>query len=160
MEMTKEKREITPAEGTGESADESSKAEDDDRGPEKSEYVQGAEILSKLPPEARKVVEVGMSMQRFGPMLNPLTEKINEKHIDKILEISAKDDERSFDDAAQSRKFTLLYVLIFVALFIFLTVFLVGTDKELYKEAIKLFAVFLGGFGGGFGIKSYMDRDQ
>jgi hypothetical protein len=32
-----------------------------------------AEFLKKLPPEARKVVEIGMSMHRFGPMLNPLT---------------------------------------------------------------------------------------
>jgi hypothetical protein len=45
-------------------------------------------------------------------------------------------------------------------LFTFLTIFLVGTDKELYKEAMKLFAVFLGGFGGGFGVKSYMDRKR
>jgi len=80
--------------------------------------------------------------------------------IDKILEITAKDDKRSFKDTAQSRKFTLLYVVIFVALFIFLTVFLVGADKDLYKEAIKLFAVFLGGFCGGFGVKSCMDRDK
>jgi len=47
-------------------------------------------------------------------------------------------------------------LIIFVALFVFLTVFLVGADKELYKEAVKLFAVFLGGFG----VKSYMDRNK
>lgn len=119
-----------------------------------------AELLKKLPPEARKVVEIGMSMHRFGPMLNPLTEKITEKHIDKILDISAKDDERSFVDAALSRWFTLAYVILFLGLFVFLTIFLVGADKELYKEAVKLFAVFLGGFGGGFGVKSYMDRGK
>ena len=35
------------------------------------------ELLNKLPPEARKVVEVGMmSMQRFGPMSNPIAEKL------------------------------------------------------------------------------------
>jgi hypothetical protein len=50
--------------------------------------------------------------------------------------------------------------LVFAALFIFSTVFLVGSDKELYKEVIKLFAVFLGGLGSGFGIKSYMDRSK
>jgi hypothetical protein len=46
------------------------------------------------------------------------------------------------------------------ALFVFCTIFLVNTDKELYKEAIKLFAVFTGGFGGGFGLKSYIDRNK
>lgn len=118
------------------------------------------ELLKDLPPEAKKVLEVGMSMHRFGPMPNPLAEKINEKHIDKILEIAEKDDERSFKDAGETRKFTLIYVLVFAALFIFSTVFLVGSDKELYKEVIKLFAVFLGGLGSGFGIKSYMDRSK
>jgi hypothetical protein len=93
-------------------------------------------------------------------MPNPLAEKINEKHIDKILDIAEKDDERSFKDAGENRKFTLIYVLVFAALFVFSTIFLVGSDKELYKEVIKLFAVFLGGLGGGFGIKSYMDRNK
>jgi len=124
------------------------------------EVVPGAGFLKNLPPEARKIVEFGMSMHRLGPMPNPLTEKLTEQHIDKILEISARDDELSFKDAARSRWFTLIYVIIFVALFIFLTIFLVGADKELYKEAVKLFAVFLGGFGGGFGVKSYMDRNK
>lgn len=146
----------------GEASEESSEnaSAAGDEAPDESEIVPGAEFLKKLPPEARKVVEIGMSMHRFGPIPNPLTEKLNEKHIDKILEISAKDDERTFDDAAQSRWFMLGYVIIFAALFIFLTIFLVGADKELYKEVVKLFAVFLGGFGGGFGVKSYMDREK
>jgi hypothetical protein len=118
------------------------------------------ELLKALPPEAKKVLEIGMSMHRFGPLPNPLAEKINEKHIDKILEIAEKDDERSFKDAGESRKFTLIYILVFSALFVFSTIFLVGSDKELYKEVIKLFAVFLGGLGSGFGIKSYMDRTK
>ncbi|MEA3428829.1 MAG: hypothetical protein U9Q84_06415 [Thermodesulfobacteriota bacterium] len=119
-----------------------------------------SELLKNLPPEAKKVLEVGMSMHRFGPMPNPLAEKINEKHIDKILEITEKDEERSFKDAGETRKFTLIYFLVFAALFVFATIFLVGSDKELYKEVIKLFAVFLGGLGSGFGIKSYMDRNK
>ena len=127
---------------------------------EESDAVPESEFLKKLPPEARKVVEIGMSMHRFGPMPNPLSDKLTERHIDKILEISARDDEWSFKDAAQSRKFTLAYFVIFVVLFIFLTIFLVEIDKDLYKETVKLFAVFLGGFGGGFGVKSYMDRSK
>jgi len=101
-----------------------------------------------------------MSMHRFGPEPDPLIDKLTEGHIDKILDISKREDEYSYEDTGQSRKFTLVYVIIFIALFVFLTAFLVGADKDLYKEAIKLFAVFLGGFGGGFGLKSYMDRDK
>ena len=124
------------------------------------ETLAEAELLEKLPPEARKVVEIGMSMHRFGPIPNPITEKLNDRHIDKILDIAAKDDERAFEDAKESRKFTLIYILVFSALFIFLTIFLVGSDVELYKEIIKLFTIFLGGLGSGFGIKSYMDRNK
>lgn len=118
------------------------------------------EILKSLPPEARKVIQIGMSTHRFGSMPNPLTQKLNSQHIDKILEIAEKDDERAFKDAGESRKFTLIYIIVFSALFVFLTVFLVGSDIELYKEIIKLFAIFLGGLGSGFGIKGYMDRNK
>ncbi len=118
------------------------------------------EILKNLPPEARKVIQIGMSSHRFGPMQNPLTQKLTSQHIDKILEISEKDDERAFKDAGESRKYTLIYIILFSALFIFLTVFLVGSDVELYKEIVKLFAIFLGGLGSGFGIKGYMDRNK
>lgn len=133
---------------------------DDEAEVNKTEENVEAEFLGKLPPEARKVVEFGMSMQRVGPMPNPIVEKLNEGHIDKILEIAAKDDERSFADAGSSRKYTLVYIVIFVALFIFLTIFLVGSDIELYKEIIKIFIVFLGGLGSGFGIKTYMDKNR
>ncbi|CAN2041922.1 Membrane protein DUF2335 [Candidatus Magnetomoraceae bacterium gMMP-15] len=120
-------------------------------------------IEPDLPPEAKKVLEIGMSgmsMHRFGPMPNPIAAKITEKHINKILDIAEKDDDCSFKDSKENRKFMLIYFLVFAALFVFSTVFLVGSDKELYKEVIKLFAVFLGGLGSGFGIKSYIDRKK
>lgn len=118
-----------------------------------------AEILDRMPADARKVVEIGMSMHRF-PAPHPLTDKLNEKHIDKILELSAESEKRSFDETAQSRRFNLIYAVILAALFIFVTIFLVQADRDLYKEILKLFAVFLGGFGGGFGVKTYMDRGK
>lgn len=151
--MSDTEKELTPDED-GNKTEEEKSSEKNDIGPV------GPELLKNLPPEAKKVLEIGMSMQRFGPIPNPLAEKINEKHIDKILDITEKDEERSFKDAGESRKFTLIYVLVFAVLFVFATVFLVGSDKDLYKEVIKLFAVFFGGLGSGFGIKSYMDRNK
>lgn len=151
--MSDTEKELTPAENGNKSEEEKSSENND------IDSV-GPELLKSLPPEAKKVLEIGMSMQRFGPTPNPIAKKINEKHIDKILDLTEKDEERSFKDAGESRKFTLIYILIFAALFVFSTVFLVGSDKDLYKEVIKLFAVFLGGLGSGFGIKSYMDRNK
>jgi hypothetical protein len=49
--------------------------------------------------------------------------------------------------------------LIFAALFVFATIYLVGADKELYREIVKLLAVFLGGAGTGYGIKAYKDKE-
>ncbi len=149
-----DKKEMTDKKG--------SEVEESDNDKTPAEEILESELLNKLPADARKIVEVGMmSMHRFsGPMSNPITQKINEKHIDKILELSEKDDERAFKDASQARRYTLAYVIVFVLLFIFVTVFLVGSDKELYKEVIKLLAVYLGGLGSGFGIKSYIDRNK
>jgi hypothetical protein len=153
----KDAKDLTSLDQTGEG--ESKEEGPGDQEPPDDSSVIPEEILKKLPPEARRVVQFGM-MQRFGPMPNPLTSKLTESHIDKILDISAKDDERYFADAKHARWFTLGYVVLFLALFVFLTIFLVGEDKELYKEALKLVAVFVGGFGGGFGVKSYMDREK
>jgi len=125
---------------------------------ENNEAVE-SELLKKLPPEAKKIFAM-MATQRSGLITNPITHKINEKHIDKILEIADKDDDRSFNDAVETRKYALIYFIIFAGLFVFSTVFLVSHDKELYKEVIKLFAVFLGGLGSGFGFKSYLDRNR
>src|SRR5256885_11000657 len=44
------------------------------------------EVLDKLPPEVRKVVE-SFSLQAFsGPIIHPVLQKITESHIDKVLD--------------------------------------------------------------------------
>lgn len=122
------------------------------------------EILEDLPPEARKKVEIAMlSMRthRFGPLPNPLLEKITDKHIEKVLDLAEKDGQRAFDDICSSRRYRLFYVIILSSIFIFCTVYFMGLNKEeLYKELIKLAAVYLGGLGSGYGIKNYLSKDQ
>ena len=82
------------------------------------EKIQETEIFDNLPPEVKKVVEMGISMQRIsGPMPNPLLSKINEKHIDKILDIAQKEDENSYKDAQSTKKYSLVY-FIFIILFV------------------------------------------
>jgi len=116
------------------------------------------DILEDMPPEIKKRF-LSFSMGSISrSILSPFESKINEKHIDKILELSDKDNERLYKDTQHSRKFRLIYLLIGVALFVFLTLFLVGKDTELFKEVIKLFVVFVGGMGTGYGIKHYVDN--
>ncbi len=156
--MTDEK-EIKKQEEVWEENEEENEEEKSSQDNEQSPPIEEREkLMANLPPEARKVVEFGMMSMQQGPMPNPIMGKINEKHIDAILEHSEKYDERSFLDTKSSRRYTLTYIIIFVALFVFLTIFLVSSDTEMYKELIKLVAVFFGGFGGGFGVKSYIDR--
>lgn len=86
--MDDKKKELTPMrmDNNTESSEEDSISKDNANSVE-------SELLKALPPEAQKIVEVGMMSHKFGPIPNPLTEKINEKHIDKILEIAEKDDD-------------------------------------------------------------------
>jgi len=115
------------------------------------------ELVEKQP--SKMIERIETVMGRFsGPLLSPLESKINEKHIDKILEIKDKYDDNAFKDTQQARKFHLIYILVGVSIFVFLTLFLVGKDTELFKEILKLFISFVGGMGAGFGIKHYMKK--
>ena len=101
-----------------------------------------------------------MSMESFaGSLPSPIESKINEKHIDKILEIKERYDERRFKDINQSRRFSFAYVLMGAGLFVFLALFLVGKNTDLFKEIIKLFIAFVGGMGLGYGIKLKKSND-
>jgi len=123
------------------------------------EKIQETEILDNLPPEVKKVVEMGISMQRIsGPMPNPLLSKINEKHIDKILDIAQKEEDNSYKDAQSTKKYSLVY-FIFIILFIaFLIYYLVDKDKSLLLTIIEKGLYVLGGFGGGYGFRAYLDN--
>lgn len=115
------------------------------------------EILENLPPELKRVMEVGFSMQKFsGPVASPLLEKINEKHIDKILDLSEKEDDRQYKDSQSNKIIFISCFVIVILLFVFLTIHLAQSNSELYMEILKLSIAFVGGLGGGFGIKSYI----
>ncbi len=120
-----------------------------------------AEILEDLPPEIREIVRTGISMQRIsGPLPNPLLSKINEKHIDKILELAENEDRNSYKDAQSSKKYGLFYFLIIIGLFIFITLYLAKEDKALFTDIIKIVVSLAGGFGGGYGYKAYLDSKK
>lgn len=120
-----------------------------------------AEILEDLSPEVKKVVEMGFSMQRYsGSMPNPLLSKLNEKHISDIIDIGKQEESNSYKDAQSNKIYNLLYVILGVGVFIFLLVFLVGKDKDLLMEILKIIVIFGGGFGGGIGYKTYLNKKK
>jgi hypothetical protein len=131
----------------------------DERGNEAQIESINPDVMPDIPPEVVKEVRSFMSMS-MGRMPNPIVDKFTPEHISTILQNVEKDDERAYKDLGRSRWFTFGYVIIAICLFIFLTIFLAGTDKELYKEILKLGIVAATSFGGGFGVKSYLDRNR
>jgi len=120
-----------------------------------------AEEIENLPPELRKIVEMGFSMQRVvGSMPNPLLSKITESHISKILDLSEKEDDHSFKDTQSSKRYTAFYFLIGVILFVFLVVFLIERDSSLLMSIIEKIIFVFAGFAGGYGYKAYLENKQ
>ncbi|BAY83114.1 hypothetical protein NIES267_26000 [Calothrix parasitica NIES-267] len=117
------------------------------------------ELEEMLPAQLRKVVQGTLSMQRVSS-ISPISEKINEKHITKILDIVEKDDERAFADTQSARKYFLITLIIILVFFGGLTVFLVNKDVAVYQELLKIIIIFGGGFGSGIGFKGYLDRKK
>ncbi|MEA5471168.1 hypothetical protein VB714_20025 [Spirulina sp. 06S082] len=128
--------------------------------PKPLEEIFPEEFKQRMPNSLKKEISYLFSMQRtgMGSSLGNLTEKIQPSHITKFLENDAKQDERAFLDSQESKKYTLCYVLIFCLLFVFVTVFLVQNDIKIYQDLIRLFIVFLGGFGSGIGYKNLRDK--
>ena len=118
------------------------------------------EILEDLSPKMRQRVKAFMSMGSIsGSALSPFESKINEKHIDRILDIKEKYDDNIFRDTQSSRKFQLIVILVGVSLFAFLTIFLVGKHSNILEDIIKFVIGLFGGIGIGYGFKAHKDKD-
>ncbi len=128
---------------------------------EEQENSQEADVFENMPPEVKKVVEMGFSMQRIsGAMPNPLLSMVTEKHIDTILGISQKEEENSFKDAQSSKKYNLIYFLVIILLIVFLIIFLIDKDKALLLSIIDRALFLLAGLGSGYGFKTYLDNKK
>ena len=116
------------------------------------------EVLDKLPGPARKRIIEMMSISMAGPMHPPFLRKINEEHISKLIECSEKDSQRDFEDTKSSRRYALVYLILSFILFGFIVVYLADRNPDLLKEVLKISVIFAGGFGAGYGVKSYQGK--
>ena len=109
------------------------------------------EIVDKLPSTKKgKIIKESLEFMMGSinmPSYHPLIKKISGEHIDKIIEYSEKDDERSFRFALFSKWHTLILAILGMGIFIFLTVFLAKDSSNIYMDIIKVGFGFLGGFG-------------
>lgn len=117
--------------------------------------------LKNLPPEVKTMIEMGFSFQKISsPIFNPLFEKFNEKHIDSLLELFKKEDEHYYKDAQITKRYSLIYFLLILAFLCFLILFLTNKDRNLLLTIFEKGIYILGGFGGGYGFKAYLDSKK
>ena len=120
------------------------------------------EILESVSPEI--IREVNQFTAIIGNFANagqpPFLKKINEAHIDKLIQFSENESLRTFQDVQSTKKYNLLYVLIFCAVFTFLIVYLGDKNPELLKDLLKVLAGFIGGFGSAYGLKALKKQKE
>lgn len=111
------------------------------------------------PEEAKPIAEkegeiVKSVLETFsfkGPMHPAVYEKINEKHIDKILDNSENEDKRGYNYAREGRFLKYGFSLVIVIVLVLLTAFLAKDNTDLYFKIIQILVLFGGGIGVGKG---------
>lgn len=96
-------------------------------------------------------IEMGVSQEAIVI----LSQKFNDNHIDKFLEMVQNSERLNHRKLTHQRIMGIFILLIFIGFFIFLTLFLARSFQVIYLELIKLFLAFFAGFGGGYGLKSW-----
>lgn len=109
------------------------------------------ELLQEIPePERSKIISVirHSSASGFVSGFNPLSSKINENHITKLIENADNFDKRDREERQNLRLYYLLIFLISLLFLGFLIIFLKDDRELLYKIIIAIIS-FIGGFGFG-----------
>lgn len=107
------------------------------------------EILDAIPIKDRgKVVSIIKQSMFSGVMRrgNPISEKITEEHITKLIEKSDNQDVRDREERKSQRNYNLILLIIGLIFLGFLIVYL-KEDKELLYKIIIAIISFVGGFG-------------
>jgi hypothetical protein len=121
------------------------------------------EALKGAPKEVRRAItQMGM-FRVMGPMqppAHPLFEKFTPQHIDKFLDYSHTDDENTYKLQSSNRIYHLGYFLLALLFLGFLVTYLAHDNAGLLSEILRIFVIFAGGFGSGFGVKSYLEKKK
>lgn len=121
------------------------------------------------PTEVRQMVRTASLLMMSGSARanDPLLDKFNDKHVDKFLDGIEKDSQRAHDLAAKelefkstNRRYYIAYVsgvLLFLAWVIWM---MLPNNATLLSDILKLLIGAVLGFGGGFGYKTYLDKES
>ena len=112
------------------------------------------EALRGVPSPIRRQFQAFMSLQaRMVPPSARLMDKLTPENITQALQMAENAEARDFQESRDAKILQFVFALLGSVLFIFVTVFLVPRAPDLYKEALKDVALFLGGLGIGYGFK-------
>jgi hypothetical protein len=131
--------------------EQNSKKNNEKEAPEITEIIEALPEISK-----RKITTMLSATSISGRMTHPLFEKFTDEHISKFLDYIQEDDNNAHKYKSTNRIYILIYVILCLGCFFGLTFLLLPNNRDLLIEIIKLFVVFAGGLGSGFGIKSYI----
>ena len=113
------------------------------------------ELLQSIPVEERgKMVSI-IKQSMFSGVVkrnNPISEKITEEHITKLIENSDEQDKRDRKERNVDKYFSLILIIIALVFVGFLIVFLQSNEKLLITIITAIFS-FIGGFGLGKSLK-------
>ncbi|MBI5731134.1 MAG: hypothetical protein HY963_08355 [Ignavibacteriales bacterium] len=137
------------------------KYEDKSKEHEEKINPQIEEVMKDVPPQVRKeLLAIMRTSSSFGRSSHPLFEKFDSEHIHKFLDYNQKDDDNEFKLKSSNRWFYLLYTLCGLGFLSFLIIYLLPMDKPLLYEVLKIIAIFGGGLGSGFGLKTALDKKR
>jgi len=92
------------------------------------------------------------------PGSGKIVDKFEPEHVSYFLKSADRDTELAFKHAQTGRWFALVYAAIIAALFVFLVVFLARHDPSLLKDILTAVVLLGGGFGAGYGVKSWRGK--
>ena len=108
------------------------------------------EDLERFPASMGRIVRHSVSYS--GPLPNPLLEKLTPEHITSLIDTADRNRARALEDRKHSRKWSaIIMALVVIPIGLLLGYFAFLQQNSLVAEIIKLAAVGLGGFGGGYG---------
>lgn len=122
------------------------------------------EAIEKLPPQIQRefISTIEASMIRGTSSGHPLFDKFKDEHVTKYLDYSEEEEIRNHKLRCSNRNYTLVYsiigIIVLVGLFVFLIIYLLPANRDLLVEIFKCVVIFLGGAGGGFGLKSHLNK--
>lgn len=112
------------------------------------ESVDPEEALVSLPVSLQRVFSATVS----GPLRNPLLDKLTADHISSLISAADKDRDRALEDRRNARKWhAIILAMLVIPIALLLGYFAFLQQNSLVAEIVKLAAVGLGGFGGGYG---------